>query len=137
LFYLITTKHFYMNRKNVLTVATLLLISLTTGLSCSKSNAAKGYSSTPTPGGTSGVNITISGMTFSPASKTVAKGTVVKWVNNDSYAHTVTANDGASFDSGNIAGGGNYSYTATTAGTFEYHCTIHGITMAGTLVVSP
>jgi plastocyanin len=76
-------------------------------------------------------------MTFSPASKTVAKGTLVKWVNNDSYAHTVTANDGTSFDSGNIAGGGTYSYSATTPGTFDYHCTIHGITMAGTLVVSP
>ena len=65
-----------------------------------------------------------------------AKGTVVKWVNDDSYAHTVTANDGT-FDSGNIAGGASFSYTANTPGTFSYHCTIHGTAMSGTLIVSP
>jgi plastocyanin len=79
----------------------------------------------------------MSGMSFSPASKTVAKGSVVKWTNNDSYAHTVTSNDGTTFDSGNIAGNGTYSYTADTAGTFNYHCTIHGMVMSGTLIVTP
>jgi len=76
-------------------------------------------------------------MAFSPASKTVAKGTVVKWVNDDGYAHTATSDDGSTFDSGNIAGGGSYSYTANTPGTFNYHCTIHGTAMSGTLIVSP
>lgn len=76
-------------------------------------------------------------MSFSPATKTVAKGTVVKWTNSDSYAHTVTSDDGTTFDSDNIGGGSTYSYTANTAGTFHYHCKIHGVTMAGTLIVTP
>lgn len=126
-----------MNKNNFLSLAALIFISLIFGLSCSKSNTSNGYTNNPPAGGATGNTISISGMTFSPASKTVAKGTVVKWTNNDSYAHTATSNDGVSFDSGNIAGGGSYSYTATTAGTFDYHCTIHGATMAGTLIVSP
>jgi len=56
---------------------------------------------------------------------TVAPGTTVTWTNDDpSMAHTVTAVDG-SFDSGNIATGGSFSYTFTTAGEFEYYCTYH------------
>jgi len=75
-------------------------------------------------------------MSFSPASKTVKVGAVVKWKNSDGYAHTVTSNDGITFDSGNISGGSIYSYTTTVDGTFDYHCTIHGLTMAGTLIVT-
>jgi len=75
-------------------------------------------------------------MTFTPASKSVKVGTVVKWKNDDSYAHTVTSNDGSTFDSGTINGGGTYSYTTSVTGTFEYHCTIHGLAMSGTLTVT-
>ena len=74
-------------------------------------------------------------MAYSPASLTVTKGTVVKWVNDDSYPHTAASNDGTTFDSGNIAAGSSFSYTANTVGTFNYHCTIHGTSMSGTLVV--
>ncbi|MBZ5856388.1 plastocyanin/azurin family copper-binding protein [Flavihumibacter profundi] len=126
-----------MNKINYPGLATLILTSLVLGLSCSKSSGTNGYNNTPTGGGATGATITISGMTFTPASKTVAKGTVVKWTNSDTYAHTATSNDGMTFDSGNIAGGSSYSYTANTVGTFDYHCTIHGTAMAGTLTVSP
>ena len=81
--------------------------------------------------------ITITGMSFSPSTKTVAKGTVVKWLNNDGSAHTATSNDGTAFNSGNLSNGNSYSYTANTAGTFAYHCTIHGLAMSGTLIVNP
>ena len=126
-----------MKTNNFLSLATFIFISLIFGLSCSKSNNSYGNTNTPPPGGGTGNTISMYGMAFSPASKTVAKGTVVKWVNNDAYAHTATSDDGVTFDSGNIAGSGSYSYTANTAGTFNYHCTIHGTTMAGTLIVSP
>ena len=76
-------------------------------------------------------------MAFSPASKTVSLGTVVKWTNNDGYSHTVTSNDGTTFNSGTVTAGGTYSYTAAVAGTFAYHCTIHGTSMSGTLIVTP
>jgi plastocyanin len=38
-------------------------------------------------------------------------------------------------DSGSIANGGTYSHKFTTAGTYNYHCTIHGTGMAGSVHV--
>ncbi len=38
-------------------------------------------------------------------------------------------------DSGNIPNGGVYSHTFAGAGTFHYHCTIHGTGMAGQVIV--
>lgn len=125
-----------MKTKIFLIVSALACLTLFFVVSCGKSNS---YSSpsTPSGGGNSGYDIAMINMTFSPAVKTVAKGTVVKWQNNDGYAHTVTSNDGTSFSSGNINGGGTFSYTASVAGTFNYHCTIHGLAMSGTLIVNP
>ncbi len=75
----------------------------------------------------------MSGMAFSPSSVTVKVGTTVKWTNSDYYwAHTATSDDGATFNSGNLATGASYSYTPTTAGTFLYHCNVHA-DMKGTL----
>ena len=75
-------------------------------------------------GGTTGNNVSIAGFAFSTTSLSVAKGTKVTWKNNDATTHTVTSDDGT-FDSGNIAPGGSYSYTFADAGTFAYHCKIH------------
>jgi plastocyanin len=50
-------------------------------------------------------------------------------------AHTVTSDDGASFSSGSIEYGKSFSYTATTAGSFAYHCNFHS-NMKATLVVT-
>ena len=124
-----------MKTKNLFIVSALVCITLFIGFSCGKSG---GYSNSSSTGGNNTPNgIVMTNMTFSPASKTVAKGTVVTWTNNDGYAHTVTSNDGTSFNSGTINGGGTYSYTASVAGTFDYHCTIHGLAMSGTLIVTP
>ena len=124
-----------MKTKNLFIVGALACATLFIGTSCGKSS---GYSSpNPPAGGNAGSSISMTGMTFSPANKTVAKGTVVTWTNNDGFAHTVTSNDGTSFDSGTINGGKTYSYTASAAGTFDYHCTIHGLAMSGTLIVTP
>ena len=135
-----------MNKKYFVSLLALIFVIVVIAISCGKSSDT----STPTPpagggggGGAASDAVSINAMSYSPKTLTVAKGTVVKWTNNDSYAHTVTSNDGTSFDSKTISGGdaysggGVYSYTANTAGTFEYHCTIHGVTMAGTLVVNP
>ena len=77
--------------------------------------------------------ITIAGFEFHPAEITVGKGDVVVWVNNDPVPHTATAPRTA-FDSGTIAAGGSYRFTATSAGHFDYVCTLHP-TMKGALVV--
>ena len=113
----------------------LICIIVVTVASCGKSNKS-GYT-TPTPPASSAPEVSIYNMAFSPASLTVAKGTTVKWTNNDSYPHTVTSNDGTTFNSNSMAAAGTFSYTANVAGTFNYHCTIHGTAMSGTLVVTP
>lgn len=126
-----------MKTKDHFNVSVLVFATLVIAFSCGKGG---GYSSSPNPsggGGNTGTGISMYNMTFSPSSKTVAKGTVVIWTNNDSYPHTVTSNDGTSFNSGNIDAGKTFSYTASVAGTYEYHCTIHGLSMSGTLVVTP
>ena len=124
-----------MNKKNLFKLIGLIAITGVITFSCSK---GKTYTTPgPAPGGTAPVLITMSNMTFYPASVTVTKGAIVKWQNNDGYAHTVNSNDGTTFSSGTIEGGGSFSYTTTVAGTFNYHCLIHGLPMSGILIVSP
>ncbi len=124
-----------MKRKYLFIVGAFVSVTLFIGASCGKSSN-NSYTNPPSGGGTAN-DISMYNMAFSPASKTVAKGSVVKWTNNDGYAHTVTSDDGTSFNSGTINGAGTYSYTANVAGTFNYHCTIHGLAMSGTLIVNP
>jgi plastocyanin len=59
------------------------------------------------------------------------KGTTVKGENEDGYSYTAASNGSTTFDTGNNAGGAPAAYTTTTAGTFAYHCTIHGLIMSG------
>jgi len=89
-----------------------------------------------TSAGASTTSISITGFAFSPSNKTVTAGTVITWTNNDATTHTVTSDDGTSFNSGNIAPGHTFVYTASTTGTFNYHCDIHTF-MTGTLTVTP
>ena len=76
---------------------------------------------------------------FIPNPVTVEVGTIVTWENNDTAAHTATAGtaaDGPSggWDSSLIMMGQSYSYTADTAGSFDYFCMVHPW-MEGTLIV--
>jgi plastocyanin len=72
---------------------------------------------------------------FSPGKLFVTIGTIVTWVNQDSKPHTVT--DPGVFDSGPIPpNGGRWSWGASVAGSFTYHCLIDP-DMNGTIVVSP
>jgi len=80
------------------------------------------------------VEVKIAGFAFDPASVTVKVGTTVKWTNQDSAAHTVTADDG-SWNSGSLAKGQSFSQVFTQAGTYTYQCTVHP-SMKGTVVVT-
>ena len=115
---------------------------LATAVACGGS----GYSSSPTPMPTptpsstpaaADVTITINGMagsqSFSPNPGAAKPGQTVAWRNADSVTHTAT---GTGFDTGSIAPGATSSPIAfATAGTFQYHCTIHP-SMVGTLNVA-
>ena len=75
---------------------------------------------------------------FSHASLTIKAGTTVTWKNTTAVPHTVTSDDGKSFDSGAsnpiAAQSGTFRFTFTTAGTFAYHCSIHPF-MKATIIV--
>jgi plastocyanin len=71
---------------------------------------------------------------FSNANLVITEGTTVKWQNDDTMIHNVTADDG-SFSSGDIQLGGSFSRTFTTTGTFAYQCTLHP-GMVGVVVVN-
>jgi plastocyanin len=77
--------------------------------------------------------IVIVGMKFVPESLTVRRGDTVRWVNEDFFPHTATAQD-RSFDSGDIGTNKTWAYVAKHDGTFAYVCTLHP-TMKGTLIV--
>ena len=65
---------------------------------------------------------------YGPSQLDVLPGQTVKWSNVSTRTHTVTADDGL-FDSGDVPGGANFSFTFSTVGMYRYHCTIHrGIT---------
>jgi plastocyanin len=74
--------------------------------------------------------------TFDPAETTVPLSTTINWTNAGAVAHTVTADDGGSFDSGNLEPQSTFSFTTTIAGTFTYHCSFHPW-MTGTITVTP
>lgn len=86
-------------------------------------------------GGPTTFNVSISGSTFLPGTTTARVGDIIRWTNNDGIPHTVTA-DGGAFGSATLNPGAIFSYTATAAGTFSYHCSIHP-SMTGTVTVTP
>jgi len=78
--------------------------------------------------------VVIQDFSFKPAHITIKRGTKVIWINRDSTAHTATANNGRSFDSGRLGPGQRFSHTFKRAGKKSYHCEIHP-DMRGSVVV--
>ena len=78
--------------------------------------------------------VTIVDFSYDPAEITVAPGSVVTFTNEDSTAHTATADDGA-FDSGSIEPGEEATVTAPDEpGSYSFTCSFHP-SMEGSLVV--
>jgi len=71
---------------------------------------------------------------YAPVTLHLKVGQRMTFTNTSDAAHTVTADNGA-FDSGNIAQGASWTFTATRAGTFTYTCAYHP-NMHGTIVVT-
>ena len=120
----------------IVSIAALVAVAAFAGCKDSKNPAGPGGG-----GGTpADVTINIVGMlgasSFSPSPDTVTVGQTVAWHNSDGTTHTATANGGA-FNTGNVGSGATSGkFTMNTAGSFPYHCSIHG-TMTGILVVKP
>jgi amicyanin len=89
---------------------------------------------TDSPAPQGGTAVAITDFKFNPATLTVAVGTTVTWTNQDEEPHTIAAKDG-SFHSPGMDTHGTYSFTFTTAGSYDYICSIHPF-MTGTVVVT-
>lgn len=82
------------------------------------------------------VKVTMKNIKYVPASVTVKVGQKIVWENTDGQIpHTVTATDGADFDSGTMANGDTFDYTPKKAGTISYVCQIHP-NQKGTITVT-
>lgn len=92
--------------------------------------------STPTPvSQTQSQSIEIKNFAFSPATLTVKPGVQIIVTNQDKVSHTLTADDGKSFDTGILSQGKSAVITAPAqAGSYSFHCAPHPY-MKGTLVV--
>lgn len=69
--------------------------------------------------------VTISDFKFSPKSITVNVGDTVTWTNKGPEAHSATAKDGRSFDTGLLQKGESGSAKFDKVGNFAYICTPH------------
>jgi plastocyanin len=78
---------------------------------------------------------------YSPNPIDVKVGEGVTWTNDDSQIHTATsgaagsADAGSVFDSGIMSPDATFDFVFDTAGTYDYHCTMHP-QMVGTVNVS-
>jgi amicyanin len=79
--------------------------------------------------------VTIDNFTFSPQTLTIKAGTKVTWMNRDDIPHIIASTTKA-FKSPALDTDDSYSFTFTTAGNYEYFCTLHPH-MTGTVVVEP
>ena len=73
--------------------------------------------------------------TFSPRSATVVRGTVVRWRNASTDAHTTTSSRGL-WDA-RVAPGSSFSRTFGRTGTFRYRCRFHSDMVGRIVVVAP
>ena len=89
-----------------------------------------------TPGAANTVPVTIKDIKFQPHDITVKEGQKVRWTNEDTVPHTVTATKNGSFDSGTLKPGAFYETTMRNAGTIAYVCQIHP-GQTGTIKIVP
>lgn len=134
---------------SLLALTMILLLSACGGTtSSSGNNSANGTTpvatSTPTSSGSGSGSVVMittdssGSFAFSPTTLTIKAGTTVVWKNTTQAPHTVTSDDGKSFDSGSnnpiAPQSGTYSFTFATPGTYAYHCNFHPY-MKATIIV--
>ena len=124
-------------------VSLLLLVALVSCGGAETTGTVTQTRNTPVTPGTNTVSVTNN--SFGPASLTIAPGASVTWAWNscsggDGYGngetcvdHSVVWDDGA--PSSPLQSSGTYSRTFAAAGTYPYHCAVHGAAMSGTVVV--
>ena len=129
-----------MTRRNV-----CIALALVSAAACGGGGSSSGPPS-QTPGNTTPPvgAVSVTNNAFDPTTKAVTSGTSVEWAWNsctgDPYGGTQSCvSHNIVFDDGVTSGlkdQGTYSRTFTTAGTYNYHCSVHVLQgMTGTITV--
>jgi plastocyanin len=113
--------------KRILTIG---LAAAALGLTACGGSDSEPAAAEPATGGAAAVQV--GDNTFTPATIEVAVGETVTFENGGAIAHTVT---GDGFDSGSMAPGDTFAFTAEKAGSVSYLCSFHP-GMQGTIEVS-
>lgn len=123
----------------------LLLLMAAAGCGGSSTAPSNNNNNNPPPNNNPPANttsISVGNNFFDPAATTVPVGSKITWTWNtcggDGYggqtcvAHNILFDDGAASGS---KSDGTWSRTFATAGTYKYHCSVHGASMSGTIVI--
>jgi plastocyanin len=106
------------------------------------SSPSNGVTDPGPPVSSSTTSLTVQNDKFTPARDSVAVGALLTWSWNsctgDGYGGSTCTSHSVTFDDGPtspIQGSGNFSRMFATAGTYTYHCKVHGAAMTGTVIV--
>lgn len=114
-----------MSKRNRLFFCATLMASFLAGF-----GAVRAAESAPAPS-----SVEIINFGFQPSTLTVPVGTTVTWTNKDMDTHSVQSADKHFSSSPALEHGESYTFTFTTAGTYEYLCSLHSF-MKGKIVVT-
>jgi plastocyanin len=100
--------------------------------------SAPGYTGDTVTVNVGGAFVLIADDFFLPDTVTIPAGNYVTWFNAGQSQHTSTEDSATPvWNSGLINPGNTYQRFFNTVGTFNYHCTVHGVAMSGTVIVTP
>lgn len=123
----------------------LVGIALSLGCGGSSPTSTDGGPPPPPPPPPPANTVSVTNNSFTPGDLTVPAGTTVTWSWNtcsggDGYgngqtcvSHSVVLDDGSA--SSSVQSSGSYAHQFATAGTYSYHCSVHGAGMSGKVVV--
>src|SRR5437868_867311 len=108
----------------------------------SSSNGVTDPGAPPPPVTGNTTSLTVTNNKYTPAKDSVGVGSALTWSWNsctgDGYGGSTCTSHSVTFDDGPtspIQSSGTFSRTFATAGTYTYHCKVHGAAMAGTVIV--
>ena len=121
-----------MSRVCQLAVFLAFILAVSVAWSAEENDGTKQSDAKPT-------SVEMKSISYDPKSVEVPVGGSIVWTNKAFTNHTATSeDDGKTFDTGEIKPNeSSSSVTFDKEGEFNYHCTIHGKTMSGTVVVKP
>ena len=118
----------------------LTLLALLSGCGQEESTGSGSGGGSPSEPATSSggdvVQVKMKDILFVPDKLTARVGQTVRWINEDSVAHTVKAESGADFSSDTVQEGKTFEAKLSKAGAIAYVCTIHP-SQKGAITVEP